>query len=87
VVRFQNNVPTPASIPAAWPAFGPILFPLKSDAPRATMPGARVNLDFVNEHEINDFALRRWLLKIPGSNEKGEACDLARKRELTTLAI
>src|SRR5690242_18490465 len=50
VIGLQNDAAAASAVAAAGAALGDVSFAMKCDAALAAVPGARVNLDFVNEH-------------------------------------
>ena len=50
VIRLEDDIAAAPAVAAAWPAFGPILLALERDASLPAVPGASVNLYFIDEH-------------------------------------
>ena len=50
VVRLENHVAAATAVAAARTALGHVRFAMKRDRALAAVPGARVNLDLVDEH-------------------------------------
>ena len=52
VVSLQNHAAAATAVAAARPALGDVSFAMECDRAFAAVAGLRVNLYFVNEHEI-----------------------------------
>jgi hypothetical protein len=50
VTGFQNDVSASAPVASAWTTLGPVRFANERDGALSSVPGPRVDLDFVDKH-------------------------------------